>query len=91
MIRAPRQALSHILLIAILALSAAAVQAGPLLPQSRAPGDPVALRQLLVEAGRQGAVSAACCRVCHTGQACGNACISRSKSCHKGQGCACDG
>ncbi len=32
-----------------------------------------------------------CCRICHKGKACGNSCISRSKTCHKGPGCACDG
>lgn len=34
---------------------------------------------------------AACCKTCHTGKACGDSCISREKSCHKGPGCACDG
>lgn len=32
-----------------------------------------------------------CCRICSTGKACGNSCIARSKTCHKGKGCACDG
>jgi hypothetical protein len=32
-----------------------------------------------------------CCRVCSAGKACGNSCIARSKTCHKGKGCACDG
>ena len=32
-----------------------------------------------------------CCEVCHAGKACGDSCISRSKRCHKGSGCACDG
>ena len=31
-----------------------------------------------------------CCKVCSTGQACGNSCISRSYTCHKGRGCACN-
>lgn len=31
-----------------------------------------------------------CCKVCTTGEACGNSCISKSKTCHKGKGCACD-
>jgi hypothetical protein len=31
-----------------------------------------------------------CCKVCTTGKACGNSCISRSKTCHKIGGCACD-
>lgn len=32
-----------------------------------------------------------CCRVCRTGKACGNSCISRSYTCHQGAGCACNG
>ncbi|SHM10662.1 hypothetical protein SAMN05660971_02169 [Halomonas cupida] len=32
-----------------------------------------------------------CCRVCRTGKACGNSCINRHYTCHKGSGCACDG
>ncbi len=32
-----------------------------------------------------------CCRICTTGKACGNTCISRDKQCHVGPGCACDG
>lgn len=34
---------------------------------------------------------ASCCKVCSTGKACGDSCISRAKQCHKGPGCACDG
>jgi len=33
----------------------------------------------------------ACCKVCTTGKACGDTCISRSYECHVGPGCACDG
>jgi hypothetical protein len=42
---------------------------------------------------RDGAVvySAACCKVCRKGKACGDSCISRSYTCRKGVGCACDG
>ena len=32
-----------------------------------------------------------CCKVCKKGKACGDSCISRSKTCHKGIGCACNG
>jgi len=32
----------------------------------------------------------ACCRICSSSQACGDACISKTKTCHKPQGCACD-
>jgi hypothetical protein len=31
-----------------------------------------------------------CCKICSTGKACGDSCISRSYTCHKGVGCACD-
>lgn len=31
-----------------------------------------------------------CCKYCSTGKACGDSCISRSYTCHKGPGCACD-
>jgi hypothetical protein len=31
------------------------------------------------------------CKVCSVGKACGNTCISREKTCHGRQGCACDG
>jgi hypothetical protein len=34
--------------------------------------------------------AARCCKVCSKGQACGNTCISRRFTCHKGRGCACD-
>ena len=30
-----------------------------------------------------------CCKICRKGQACGNSCISRSKTCHQPAGCAC--
>ena len=32
-----------------------------------------------------------CCKVCSTGKACGNSCIARWKTCHKGKGSACNG
>ncbi len=31
-----------------------------------------------------------CCKVCSKGKACGNSCISRSYTCHKPPGCACN-
>jgi hypothetical protein len=30
-----------------------------------------------------------CCRICRKGQACGDRCMSATKQCKKGQGCAC--
>jgi len=32
-----------------------------------------------------------CCKICTTGKACGDTCISRSYTCHVGPGCACNG
>ena len=32
-----------------------------------------------------------CCKICTTGKACGNSCISRRKRCRRGRGCACNG
>jgi len=31
-----------------------------------------------------------CCRVCSRGKTCGNSCIARHLTCHRGRGCACD-
>lgn len=36
-------------------------------------------------------MASACCKICTKGKACGNSCIAKSKTCHKGKGCACDG
>lgn len=62
-------------LLALALLLGVAVPDAP--PMSPVPGAPV--------------VAAACCKVCSSGQACGDSCISRSKRCRKGPGCACDG
>jgi hypothetical protein len=43
------------------------------------------------DSSRSTPVALACCKVCSVGKACGNTCISRQKTCHVGQGCACDG
>ena len=42
-------------------------------------------------AGTAAAQGFACCKVCRAGKACGDSCIARDKTCHKGKGCACDG
>lgn len=39
--------------------------------------------------GGPGGDGGGCCRVCTTGQPCGNSCISRSLTCHQPPGCAC--
>ena len=42
-------------------------------------------------AGAAAAARYGCCKVCSKGKACGNSCIARWKTCHKGKGCACNG
>lgn len=37
------------------------------------------------------APTTACCKICTKGKACGDTCISKSYTCHKGPGCACNG
>lgn len=34
--------------------------------------------------------SLSCCKICSKGKACGDSCISKTKTCHKTAGCACD-
>jgi len=41
--------------------------------------------------GTAAAQGYSCCKVCRAGKACGDSCIARNKTCHKGKGCACDG
>ena len=35
--------------------------------------------------------SSTCCKICTTGKACGDSCISKNDTCHKPPGCACNG
>jgi hypothetical protein len=35
--------------------------------------------------------SGPCCRVCREGKPCGDSCIAKTETCHKGGGCACGG
>jgi hypothetical protein len=42
-------------------------------------------RQVQIAAGQS------CCKVCSTGKACGNSCISAKRTCRKPRGCACNG
>ena len=50
---------------------------------------PASLSPCLI--GTASAQGYACCKVCSKGKACGNSCIARWMTCHKGRGCACDG
>ena len=46
--------------------------------------------ELLLEYSQSQPQLAVCCKTCRKGKACGNSCISRSKTCSKPPGCACD-
>ncbi|MBA2672034.1 MAG: thermonuclease family protein [Gemmatimonadetes bacterium] len=62
-----------------------------LLPLLSAPATPFTAVELCDASPVRGAVEAnACCKVCSTGKACGDSCISRGKNCNKGRGCACN-
>jgi hypothetical protein len=69
----------QLLLSAALALACCVVLLGPEVTDAQAsPADAACIP------------ASQCCRVCDKGYACGNSCISRSKQCHKGRGCACN-
>ncbi|MFZ5961529.1 hypothetical protein ACOXXX_01130 [Thalassococcus sp. BH17M4-6] len=60
-------------------------------PISLVPNAPHDLRARIEALSKGIVLNAACCKTCRKGKACGDSCISRNKSCHKGVGCACDG
>jgi hypothetical protein len=87
-------------LVALLALSGAVYSATPPPPVAAvhaavftlAPIGNHFLRSLAASGSAHSTPAAlACCKICSVGKACGNTCISRDKTCHVGQGCACDG
>ena len=92
------------LLLLLFALLLVPAQAGENIPQAEQPGestfslhdlqyqgDDQLLRSLGLAEETDVEVSAACCKVCKKGKACGDSCIKKSYTCHKGKGCACDG
>ena len=84
------------LLIALLGLilSIGASQADPGAPPPSGDVGPVNATELLTgspEAGLESyELAQSCCKLCRKGKACGDSCISKSKTCRKGPGCACD-
>ena len=56
--------------------------------EANAQGRPAA--EALTDLTLEPAPLGACCRICSTGKACGNSCISRALNCRVGVGCACD-
>jgi hypothetical protein len=62
-----------------------------LLPLLSAPATPFTAVEPCEASPVLGAVEAGvCCKVCSAGKACGDSCVSRSKTCNKGRGCACN-
>lgn len=78
-------------LFTALALALAASAAFADLPTPATPArPPLASLLALTDKAATTLYADACCKRCSKGKACGDSCISRSKTCHKGQGCACD-
>lgn len=46
--------------------------------------------EIMAQSGPACRPASECCMTCQKGVACGDSCISRWKTCHKGQGCACN-
>jgi hypothetical protein len=83
-------------LLPLLLAVATSSESAPMVPVSTLLAPPPAHARLLQSLGLTRAhvstpPAQSCCKICTVGKACGNTCISRSKTCHVGQGCACDG
>lgn len=52
---------------------------------------PTPVPQTYSSSGTENPPRSGCCKICSTGKACGNSCISRRYTCHVGPGCACNG
>ncbi|KUF08871.1 hypothetical protein [Pseudoponticoccus marisrubri] len=75
----------------LLILCAGLVGAEPASVMDHPGADPVSPGQRIFDLLDRDALAQSCCKVCRKGKACGDSCISRSLTCRKGQGCACDG
>jgi hypothetical protein len=62
-----------------------AAQLAPAIPS------PAPKKEVAPAPAKEAAPIKTCCKTCSKGKACGDSCISRSYTCHKGPGCACDG
>lgn len=74
-----------------LTLPVQAADISPIPPVSFAVGGDIHERLLQLLHPDLPVFDAACCKVCHKGKACGDTCIARTKTCHVGPGCACQG
>lgn len=75
-------------LLCLAILLPAAVLAGAT-PQPGSP--PTEARQICITVDGTASSAQRCCKVCKKGKACGDTCIAKEKTCHKGAGCACNG
>lgn len=80
----------HGLAVLLIAGGAIAAAAAPAPAPSSNP--PAGWAEIIERLGLGQPIQAAgCCKTCRAGKACGDSCISASKSCSKGKGCACNG
>ena len=52
--------------------------------------NPNSFEERIKALGKETIYSQSCCKRCNKGKACGNSCISKSYTCRKGKGCACN-
>lgn len=76
--------------LAVLALVVASIAAPAAAEEDAGTGADAGVEAAPPPVARSCIPADACCKICDHGQACGKSCISRSKVCHKGRGCACD-
>lgn len=69
----------------------ASATAVPPAPTAPPPPAPTATRVAANPPAPPAPTSAACCKHCTTGKACGDTCIPQSSTCHQPPGCACNG
>lgn len=60
-------------------------------PEGDVPIDPAGFEFRMQNLMHGTTFSQGCCKTCRKGKACGDSCISTSKSCRVGVGCACNG
>ncbi len=78
----------HVRYICVALVAAIFLTVGPLAVAEETTFQERSWQTLLPELAQT--VPAACCKTCRKGKACGDSCISRTKTCRKPPGCACD-
>jgi len=81
----------YLVLIASLCLSSTSIWAETVSDQvSEQLINPNSFEQRIKALNEETIYSQTCCKHCRKGKACGNSCISKSYTCRKGRGCACN-